>query len=141
MLLETSYHNKKDVLFINELVGEAFSFRQTLKLGGIGSKRMIIDSVSVNMTVYINKIADITYANIELRPKGVLILINKRLKNFTWIIPYYQLAVYKTNVFSIHAQGKFIGFRQNRLYRENKKFIDKLLALRADYSTDNKGYH
>ena len=93
----------------------------------------MVDSVSPNMMGYINKVADTTYANIELRPGGVLVLINKGLKNFTWTIPYYQLVIYKSDGFSIHAQGKFVGFKENRLFRENKKFINKLFILRADF--------
>ena len=131
MLLDTTYHNKKDKLLINDLVGRSYSFFQILKLRGIGSKRMIIKQVSANMSHYINEVADKTYANKELRPGGVLILINKGLKNYTWVIPYYQLLIYKSDGFSIHAQGKSIGFLANRLLKENKNFIDKLLNLKA----------
>lgn len=133
MILETTYYNKKDLLLINDLVGKPYSFLQKLRLKGVGSKRMMVDSVSPNMMGYINKVADTNYANIELRPGGVLVLINKGLKNFTWTIPYYQLVIYKSDGFSIHAQGKFVGFKENRLFRENKKFINKLLKLRADF--------
>lgn len=140
MLLETTYHNKKDVLLINEMVGKPFTFWQVLKHRGIGSKRMMVASVSENMNNYINKVADITYANIELRPSGILVLINKGLKNFTWVIPYYQLAVYKTDSLSIHAQGKFIRFRNNRLYRENKNFIAKLLTFRVDFLNNQSNF-
>lgn len=133
MLLDTTYHNKKDKLLINDLVGRSYSFFQILKLKGIGSKRMIIKQVSANMSHYINEVADNTYANIELRPGGVLVLINKGLKNYTWVIPYYQLMIYKSDGFSIHAQGKSIGFLANRLLKENKNFIDKLLNLKAEY--------
>ncbi|MET2984006.1 hypothetical protein [Aureibaculum conchae] len=133
MVLETTYHNKKDEILINDLVGKSFTFWQILKLKGIGSKRMIVNTVSTNMKEYINKVADITYANIELRPKGILVLINKGLRNFTWVIPYYQLVIYKSDGFSIHAQGKFVSFKEDRLFKENKKFINKLLTLRIAF--------
>ena len=133
MVLETTYHNKKDVILINDLVGKSFTFWQTLKLKGIGSKRMIVDTVSTNMKEYINKVADVTYANIELRPEGILVLINKGLRNFTWVIPYYQLVIYKSDGFSIHAQGKFVSFKEDRLFKENKKFINKLSTLRIAF--------
>lgn len=139
MLLETTYHNKKNALLINNLVGRPYSFFQILKLKGIGSKRMII-SVSTNMSDYINKVADKTYANIELRPGGVLVLINKGLKNYTWVIPYYQLVIYKSDGFSIHAQGRSIRFEENKLFRENKKFTHKLLRLRAEFLSGQSQY-
>ncbi|WP_345739576.1 hypothetical protein [Winogradskyella flava] len=100
---------------------------------GVGSKRMIIDEVSPNMQSMMNVVSDINYANIELRPKGILVMINQGLKNFTWIIPYYQLVIYKVNGSSLHAQGRFIHFRNNKTFKENKKFFDKLLNEKVKY--------
>jgi hypothetical protein len=109
------------------LVGKPFSFLETFKMRGIGSKRMIIEEVSPNLKEYMNLVSDINYANIELRKNGVLIFINKGLKNFTWAIPYYQLVMYKTNGSSIHAQGRYIHFKNNKNFKENKNFFRKML--------------
>ena len=100
-------------------------------MGGVGSKRMIIEETSQNFHQYINKISDINYANIELRPEGIIVLLNKGLHNYNWIIPYRQLVIYKTDRLSIHAQGKYICFKNNILFKENKKFISKMINLRA----------
>lgn len=127
MVLDSTYNNKEHKQLIEDLIGKPFSFMESIRLGGIGSKRMIIGNVSPNMLNYLNKVSDINYANIEMRSKGILVYINKGLKNFTWIIPYYQLVLYKTNGASIHAQGKFIQFRNNKTFKENKKFFGKLL--------------
>ena len=85
------------------------------------------------MQEYLNKVADVNYANIALRPKGFLILINKGLKNYTWVIPYYQCYLYMTTGISIHAQGRFIHFKNNRTYQENKAFLEKLSFLKLEY--------
>ncbi|MGE5943818.1 MAG: hypothetical protein ACM31G_05710 [Flavobacteriales bacterium] len=135
MILDTTYQNKEHDNLINDLVGKRFSFLQSLKMKGIGSKRMIIDEVSPNMKTYINTISDVNYANIELRPSGILIRINKGLRNFTWIIPYYQLVIYKINGSSIHAQGRFIKFRNNKTFKENKSFFDKLLDKKIEHES------
>jgi|TARA_R110000751_G_scaffold7805_2_gene31453 hypothetical protein len=100
---------------------------------GVGSKRMIVDEVSPNMASILNTVSDTNYGNIELRPIGILIHITKGLKNFTWAIPYYQLVVYKTNGSSIHSNGKFIHFRNNKTFKENKKFFDKLMNEKIKY--------
>ena len=102
-------------------------------MGGTGSKRMIIDELSPNMTVYLADGNGLNYANIELRPYGILVRINKGLQNFTWVIPYYQLVIYKTEGCSIHAQGRFIHFRNNITYKENRAFLDKLLVQKAEF--------
>ena len=127
MVLDTTYSSKENKELIKNLVGKAFGFYDIISLKGIGSKRMVIDDVSPNLKQYLNSVSDINYGNIELRPNGVLIHITKGLQNFTWAIPYYQLVIYKTNGSSIHAQGKFVHFKNNIMLKENKPFFNKLL--------------
>ena len=133
MILNSTFKNKDNQEIIDDLVGKSFSFLESVKLKGIGSKRMIISDVSPNLKSYMNQVADTNYANIELRKKGILIYINKGLQNFTWAIPYYQLVVYKTNGSSIHAQGKFIHFKNNITFKENKSFFSKMLDQKIKY--------
>ena len=127
MVLNTTHSNKDNKKIIIKMVGTAFGFIQSLKLKGIGSKRMVVDNVSPNLRLFLNKVSDINYSNIELRPKGVLVHITKGHQNFTWVIPYYQLVLYKSDGSSIHAQGRFIHFKNNKMLKENKLFFDKLL--------------
>ncbi|GAA4940603.1 hypothetical protein GCM10023314_11760 [Algibacter agarivorans] len=102
-------------------------------MNGIGSKRMIIDNVSINLKQYMNSVPDANYANIELRTGGILIHINKGLQNFTWAIPYYQLVIYKSNGASIHAAGRFVHFKNNKTFQENKNFFRKMLDEKIKY--------
>ena len=119
----SGYHN-------SDVKITAYSFFKSIKIGGTGSKRMIIDEVSPNFNTYMNSVSDINYGNIEIREKGILIHINKGLKNFSWPIPFYQLHTYKTNGISFHAHGNFIRFKNNKLLKENKKFINKIIGLK-----------
>lgn len=133
MILDTTYTNKKHDKLINDLVGKSYSLIQTIKMRGIGSKRMIIDAVSPNLEHYLNTVSAVNYANLELRPSGLLIRINKGLQTFTWPIPFYQLVIYKNDGSSIHAQGRFIHFRKNTTFKENKAFFAKLLDEKIKY--------
>ncbi|RZS93878.1 hypothetical protein [Aquimarina brevivitae] len=133
MILETTYSSKENKELINDLVGKPFSFLQNIRMGGIGSKRMIIDKVSPSMRQVLNTVSDLNYGNIELRPKGILLSITKGLRNFTWVVPYYQFYMYHTPAVSIHAQGKFVLFKNNRTHRENEAFFKKLQRLKAEY--------
>ena len=133
MVINTTHKNKENDQIIEDLVGKNFSLMQKLKMKGVGSKRMIIEKVSPNLNSLLNIVADINYANIELRPNGILVLINRGLKNFTWVIPYYHLVIYKTNGASIHAQGRFINFKNNKTFKENKSFFDKMLNEKVKY--------
>ncbi len=133
MILDSTYNNKDEKLILKDLVGRSFTLLESFKMKGVGSKRMIVDDVSPNLKQYLNTISDINYANIELRTGGILIYINKGLKNFTWAIPYYQLVLYKTNGASIHAQGRFIHFKNNKTFKENKSFFSKMLDQKIKY--------
>lgn len=138
MIINTTHNHPEHKQIVSDLIGEPYSLVQKLKLGGVGSKRMIVDEVSPNLHSIMNIVSDINYANIEMRPKGILIMINKGLKNFTWIIPYYQLVIYKVNGSSIHAQGRFIHFKNNQTFKENKKFFDKLLDEKVKFDMQFK---
>jgi hypothetical protein len=89
---------------------------------------MIINEVSPKFKQYLNTVDDLNYGSIELRPKGILIHIHKKLENYSWIIPYYKLNIYASAYFSIHADGNFIQFKKNKLFTENKTFIEKMVT-------------
>ena len=133
MIFTTTHTNKEAKNLTNDLLGFPFTFYQSLKMGGIGSKRMIIEETSQNLSNYLNKVSDVNYANIELRPGGIIVLLNKGLNNYSWVIPYRQLVIYKTDGTSIHANGRFINFKHNKTFKENKAFFDKLINIKVAY--------
>jgi len=133
LILDSTYNNKEEKQILEDLVGRSFTLFESFKMKGIGSKRMIVGDVSPNLAHLMNLVSDTNYANIELRKNGILIHINKGLKNFIWAIPYYQLVIYKTNGASIHAQGKFIHFENNKTFKENKSFFSKMLDEKVKY--------
>jgi hypothetical protein len=137
MIFNTTLNNKDATATMNDLLGKSYSFLKAMKMGGVGSKRMIIDAVSPGFLKVINAVSDVNYGNIELREKGIIVHINKGLKNYSWAIPYYQLHTYKTEGFSIHAQGNFVRFKSNKLLKENKQFIDKIINCKIE---NNKQY-
>lgn len=136
MLLNTTYKNEENEVIIDDLVGKPFSLRKKLLMGGVGSGRMIIDEASPKLEMTLINGPDLNYANIELRPKGILIRITRRLDNFTWVIPYYHLHIYKTTGLSVHGQGQFLHFRSNQLLYKNKPFFKKLSALKLEFMQD-----
>ena len=137
MIYNTTQKNKEAEAIFNDLLGKSYSFFEAIKIGGVGSKRMMIDKVSPSFLKYKNAVSDINYGNIERRKKGIIIHITKGLQNFSWAIPFYQLHTYKTGGLSIHACGNFVSFKNNKLLKENKKFIDKIIELKIE---NNKNY-
>jgi len=136
LLLNTTYKNEENEVTIDDLVGKPFSLRRKILMGGVGSGRMVIDKASPKLEIALINGADLNYANIELRPKGILIRITRRTDNFTWIIPYYHLHIYKTSGLSVHGQGQYLHFRPNQMLYRNKPFFKKLSNLKLEFMKD-----
>ena len=133
MLFNTSYTNKDYTRESTKIVGSAYSFFEKIKMGGIGSSRFIIEELSANLQPKYLQSTAISYANIELRPKGIIIHFANRLDRYSWVIPYYRLVIYRSKTFSLHANGNFIKCKKNKNYRSNKKFIDRMMGLKIDH--------
>ncbi|WP_228851218.1 hypothetical protein [Aegicerativicinus sediminis] len=138
MILNTTYFNPNEKEIVQELVGNCYSFFKRISLGGIGSGRMIVEEVSAGLSPYINSNSDLTYANVELRPGGIIVRINKGLKNYSWIIPFYQLSIFKSGRISLHGQGHFISFRTNNMTKGNMPFFKKILEEKLKYESSHR---
>ncbi len=133
MLFNTSYTNKEYTKESIHTLGKSFSFFKKIKMGGIGSSRLVIKEISSNLKPKNLQTIAINYANIELRPKGIIIHFTNRLDRYSWIIPYYRLVTYSTQTLSIHSSGSFIKFEKNKNYIDNKKFIGKMIDLKSNF--------
>ena len=71
MIFNTTHTNKEAKATINDLVGDSYSFFESIKMKGVGSKRMVIEDVSIGFKNILNSVADINYGNIEIRKKGI----------------------------------------------------------------------
>lgn len=93
MILDTSYSDKKITKQINDAMGRPYSLSDRWKLRGIGSKRMAIAEISEEYRKFLNADHYISNANIELRPKGILVHFRHKLQAYSWIMPYENLQV------------------------------------------------
>lgn len=139
MIFNTTHNNQDYDTISTELVGAKFGILDRIKLGGIGSGRLIIEKVSAKLNLGKISFSEIDYGNIELRPTGIIVHYTKKLERFSWVIPYYRLVIYNAHFFSIHANGSNIQFLKNKNYKECKKFIDKMSTLKNNYL--NLGYY
>ena len=139
MLFNTTYVDNEVTREINSILGKPYSFLKAIQMKGTGSHRMMIQEVSPHFRNVLNTNSDINYANIELRPKGIILHINKGLQNYSWIIPYYKLVIFQSETLSIHAEGMFIKLRNNQYVQKNNKFIAKVLSLKEHYLNSNYG--
>lgn len=134
MLVQTTYPDKKIIEQINLAVGNSFSFIQILKIGSIGSQRMKVTENSPTFTPIITKDFNAVWANISLRPKGIIVIINSRLSQYSWIIPFYKLSIIKSNELVIHAEGEFL-----KLAIESdasiSRFVSKIISRKNQFQS------
>ncbi len=133
MLYNTSYRNKEYIKESNDAVGKSYSIIDKIKIGGVGSGRMVIEEFSQKLAPENMQEIDVRFANIELRPKGIIIHFPNRLERFSWVIPYYRLVLYSTKTFSVHANGNYIQFKKNKHFLSNKKFISKMTTFKNEF--------
>ena len=103
MIYNSTYTDIEKDIETDNLVGKKYNLIKSIRLRGIGSKRLIVEELGINFKKLIQQKNDIIYSNIELRKKGIIVYVVDGQKRFTWVIPYYKLVIYKTPSFSIHS--------------------------------------
>lgn len=133
-LYNISYSDKETDKLINDEMGKSYSLIKKIKLKGIGSRRMIIEHFSDNMKHLTLKVSGIQYANIELRPKGLIIHINQGIYTYAWTVPFFRLSIYNGDYFTVHGNGNFIQFNKEKSWKENRTFLQKIMHLKSIYN-------
>ena len=128
MIVDLTYYNKELNAEIDSVIGEKFNLIERMKMKGIGSRRMIIENFSTEFKLVKSNFNDTQYANIELRPKGIIVHITKGINNYGWIIPFFRLSIFNTSFLSIHSEGAYLNLNKLKSLRENKDFIRKLMV-------------
>ena len=139
MLFNTTITNKEYIKESNEILGKAFSFFEKIKMGGVSSGKLVVEEFSPKLQSENLLIPAINYTNIELRPKGIIAHFNNGLNNYSWIIPYYRLVIYNIQTYTIHANGHFIKCKKDEVFKENKKFLEKMTDFKNEFL--NLGYY
>jgi len=131
MLKNISYNNPKIIDEINNYVGKPYTILKRLKIGGIGSSKLIINSADSIIENLLNLDNNLNYCNVEIRPKGIIIHFKSLLETYGLIIPFYKLKIFKgkANEYSIYIDNFFI--KVNASEQNEHDFFKKILRLRA----------
>ena len=131
MLKNISYNNPKIIDEINDYVGKPYTILKRLKIGGIGSSKLVINSADSIIENLLNLDNNLNYCNIEIRPKGIIIHFKSLLETYGLIVPFYKLKIFKgkANEYSIYIDNFFI--KVNASEKNEHDFFKKILRLRA----------
>ncbi len=132
MLLNVSYTDKKITRKIDEAVGKPFSLKERWAMGGIGSPKLFITEVSMEIHNLLILDNNLNTCNIEMRPKGIIVRFRSLLETYGLVIPYYKLSIYKGDmaVYSIYKDHHFIKVKSDT--KAVQKYFKKLLDYKAD---------
>ena len=92
-LFNVSYSEKEVKEEIEALVGKPYSFLKSLKMGGIGSPRMIIKEASPSIAPWMETDKYIQYCNIEIRPNGVIVRFRSRLDALAFVVSFKDIII------------------------------------------------
>ena len=131
MLKNISYNNPKIIDEINNYVGKPYTILKRLKIGGIGSSKLVINSADSIIENLLKLDNNLNYCNIEIRPKGIIIHFKSLLETYGLIVPFYKLKIFKgkANEYSIYIDNFFI--KVNASEKNEHDFLKKILRLRA----------
>ncbi|MEP1033809.1 hypothetical protein [Ekhidna sp.] len=124
MIFDTSYSDRETTRKIDNALGLPYSWKERWKMGGIGSKRMTIHGISEEYKEYMNADHYISSANIELRPKGIILHFRHKLQAYSWIMPYNSLSIEFDRILTLRSRDRFITFNDPG----NQRFIERMIA-------------
>jgi len=133
MLLNISYNRPAISNQISEEVGKPFTLMERVKLRGTGSPKLQITSTSIDIHNLLILDNNANVCNVELRPRGILVMFRSLLETYALVIPYYKLHLYKGKAeeYSIYRDHHFIKVKAD------KPGIHKFFQKIIDYKHDN----
>ena len=132
MLLNISYNRPETKEKINKEVGKPFTLIERIKLNGTGSPKLHITSTSIEIHNLLILDSNTNICNIELRPKGIIVMFRSLLETYALIVPYYKLNLYKgkSEEYSVYKDHYFIKVKADS--PSLHKFMMKILGYKSD---------
>jgi hypothetical protein len=134
MILNVSYNNKGVSKQIDTILGKPFSLKDRIKMGGIGSPKLIITETSVHIHNLLILDNNRNVCNIELRPNGILVGFRSLLESYALVIPFYKLSLYKgkADEYSIYRDNYFIKIQARPKDKNVHTFMNRILELKSN---------
>lgn len=142
MIHDLTYQNRQANLEINKAIGKPFGILSKERWSGIGSERLVVKNAEGQLEQIFSNNFGQNFANIEIRPNGILLRIRYRLEVFGVAIPFAQLSIFKTDAsyFSLFAGSEKITLTNYQGRAFNQKFLNKIMAAKAAYFEEHHAH-
>lgn len=132
MLRNLSYNNKEITKGVNEYVGRNFSFIERVKMGGNGSRRMMIDKASDEISTLLGYDNNMNFCNVELRPNGIILRFRSLLETFGLVISYQDLSMSRSfQSVTIFCGEEYVVLKSAPGQHLDTKFIDRICEMQS----------
>ena len=111
--------------------GESYEVWELLKIPAVRSGNLIIHEMNVHGLAFNAHHSDLWHCNIELRKRGIEIVLRKSDDRFVWCIPFYQMSVFQSTHLTIHANGYFIRLKNG--YSLRQAYVQRMLEMKNEY--------
>lgn len=119
---------------MEEAVGKSYPLCKRIKLGGVGSRRMVIAACSGDIQRLLALDKYTNYCNLEIRPKGIVVYFRSRLETYALAVPFAELALFQDNLAITIQHGEhFVTLRPFNRDQPDALFIAKVLRFQKQY--------
>jgi len=127
---------------IDAVVGQAWGILSRKRWQGIASERLVVTNATGKVEQLFGGRFTQHFANMELRPGGIIIRVRYRLEVYGIVIPFAKLTLFKNNSgeVNIHFDGDKITLRNYQGRAINQHFIKKLLEEKATYFQEHHAH-
>lgn len=133
MVRNVSYNSLKIKAEINSLVGLSYSWLKRIKMGGIGSPKMLILESSWAIQVELKKDTYPDRVYMELRPRGVCLYFRSLLESWVFAIPFRELKIFQSDgKLSFYGNQDWVKVECNSSVHIQAEFMRKLLKMKSE---------
>lgn len=131
-IFEVSYNDHVTWAQISDLVGPKYGFWQSVRLGGTGSPKMLIEEASSAIQALLRTTAELEYSNIELRPRGIVVGFSNWFAIHAWVIPFEDLKLrYTEKEVHIESQDNYLLLSPAFNSRIKTSFCQRIIDIQA----------
>lgn len=112
---------------IDQAVGKEFSFFQSLKMGGTGSQKFVIEGASDEIIDLLQKDNSTNFAHIGLRPKGIIIRFKSYQETYGLVLSFQEIKVINEGVnLTIESPDYFVKMKTLNGAPIDLKFLNRI---------------
>ncbi len=133
MIRNLTYNDPHIRQEVEAKIGKPFSWWDRLKMGGIGSQRLVIQDASAEILPHLERNNHIRYSNIELRNRGIIIGFFSGTNRYGLIIDFEELLLTQ-NGQQLMLSGKDFFIELKPLNNDvlDVQFLEKLMKVKDE---------